>query len=151
MDLPPRWPEYFEREDELQEFALTAARCPDTCPKTNKRYTNQRWEKHWKQPKRQIDSKLTKDQILDQAGWDSFQQPVSPEERNNLNMDIGRTFEIVLDEFPPDRVRATVENLLGLVTVKEIARNLDAREERIRDDLREVRARLSVLLDDYRS
>ena len=143
---PPRFPDYFDRKDEFQEYAETSARCPKASRKIIKRYTKQRWDKYWSADKRRSDPKLTKEQFVDYADWDCFQDQTRGEDLAILNHDLKQAYDAACKVFAKPVVLAAMDQL----TVSEATSACRMRREEMCQKIRDAKETLAELLLDYR-
>ena len=142
----PRYPDEFDREDELQEYQITAARLRDASPETIQRCTKERWDKYRSKKKRQEPSRLTKEQFLDCADWDCFRDGVGEEDDAILAYDLERAYESACRVYPKPVVLAAMD----LLTATEAIAACRVRTEKVCRQIEDARALLRELLADYR-
>ena len=145
MPRLPRFPEYFDREDELQEYAETATRLPKASPRTVKRYTQDKWSDYKRKKKRRTDHNATKEQLVDLAGWDCFQSRTEGEDLEILRHDVKAAIESANKVFPAPIVLAAC----NLMPVDVAAKVTKCRYSDACSKVAEARNLLRGLLADY--
>lgn len=140
----PRFPAYFEREDELQEYALTAARLQEARPETIERCTKERWDDYWSYQKRQPEPKLTKEQLAD-ASWDYYEGIGGGEDVMILKHDLERATAIACKRYPEPVVLAAMDDLAAEQSHEECGLSKTTFYRKVE----EARGLLRELLKDY--
>lgn len=141
----PRFPAEFEREDALQEYALTALLCPDASPETIKEYTRERIEKEHHRQKHTGPS-LTRDQLVDALGWACYDPTTTGEDEMILSQDVHRAIESACDAYP----RAIVLAACELMSIEHASVACRQRKEEVCKRVASARRLLRQLLADYR-
>jgi len=143
--LKVRFPEYYQREDILQEYESIAAKCERASPNAIKRMARENWQHHWKKLPGGAESSLTRDQLIDVVNWNCFTENTGGEDLAILNHDIKKAITHACDVYPRPVVLAACD----LMTVTEASIACRARKETICEQVGRAKDLLRELLRDY--
>ena len=133
----PRFPVYFDRDDELQEYALVAAEYPNASPASVRRFVCERWDEHSSCKKR---TSIPPEQLRDNLDWDSICDSTGSEKEAIMGSDVARAVDQCCQMFPEPIVRAAIGeasvrevSILLRMRKQEAGRQIDAAREMLRD------------------
>jgi len=144
--VPPRTrtTDDLDREDRLQDYKETSTRLRDASPRAIKRITDARTRERESRDKRQIDPRLSREQLIELAAWKAMQESEGGEDAMNLRIDLENAMDRACEHFPEPVVLAAMEDLAA-----EQYRESGMRKATFYEQVESARGFLREQLKDY--